>query len=232
MRTLRHALSSCLFLSLFLPNAHTQDNAIRVYAGKEFIGDHINADASVGVAYRHGLNNWLYAESFLRVNYGGLLLGDRNPPRGGNYIGGIRDFAFEDEVEYDPMEKGIHSNGNFDSHLLTVIHGYQLGFQTGPSRKFKLYTGLGISIGYMDLQEITEEGDALVTIDGEETLIWYAIPVYQRGMGLQWSTSMGIEKNWKSGWFCGLRADLDAGGLNAGALGTRMSICLAVGKSL
>jgi hypothetical protein len=219
-----------LWLSVCSVSLSAQQNSFRSFVGWEVAGDYVFADATIGASFRHTLHNWLYVESFLRAGYGGLLTGESSPRYPENYIGKFRVFALEDDIAHDKIENGLANQRNEDSHLFTLIHGYQLGAQTS-GEKFRAYTGAGVSIGYMDHQTIGEAGDAYFKYDGKEVLVWYSIPAYERGLGLQLSFSVGAERVWQK-WFCGVRGDLDAGSFGVSALGTRMSIALVVGVPL
>lgn len=74
-----------------------QNNALRVYGGWELTGDHITADATLGVYYRLGLNRCLYFEPFLRAGHGSQPVGIRLIPNQNpeNYIGIDELYVFE-----------------------------------------------------------------------------------------------------------------------------------------
>jgi hypothetical protein len=221
VKTLLSLAVFCFYLSV-----GAQNLSLRSYVGKEISGNLVHADITIGVAFRYELSDWLYIEPFLRVGHGSLLFGEVYPRYPENYAGKLQDYVLEQTVKHDEIESGL-SRYILDSDLLTVIHGYQLGAQKEIGT-FNGYIGAGVSIGYMDYQTIIEAGDAIFDANGQQYLLWYSIPTFQRGLGLQMSLSTGVEKQWKD-WSLGVRGDVDFSPFGFIGLGQRMSVSLSVG---
>lgn len=212
----------CAFSNLF-----AQHNTFSVYAGYEPSGDHVSADFTLGASYTRTINDWLYVSTFIRLGHGSVLHGSFFPDNPENYAGKFQSYVFGNSVSHEVVRSGLKRYVS-DSELVTIIHGYQIGVH-GALGSIKVFAGAGVSIGYMDYQTLGEAGDAIFEFEGQEYLLWYSIPAYQRGLGLQWSFSSGIEHHWKE-WFVGIRGDADLGGFGKFALGNRISLALSFGK--
>lgn len=227
---MKDIFSIITFFFLLPTFAFGQDNSFRAFIGWEPIGgDFVGLDATIGLAIRNNISNYLYYEPFLQVGYGGLLLGSNYSQSPENYIGKPQAYVFEGQITYDMLQKGI-SNKVHDTHLLIIMSGMQLGIQT-QGNKYRAYLSSGLSLSYLDHQTIGEAGDAIFNYNGQEYIIWYTVPAYQRGIGLSTNVSVGAEKLWKN-WFLGIRADVSFGAFRLAAIGNRHILSLTIGVPL
>jgi len=137
-------------------------------------------------------------------------------------------FIFENEIN-EPASLGIHSYPIHDESIFYTNVVLSAGWKFPIVSKVNAELLGGFGLRYTDYHSIGESGDAIFKYNGTEYLIYYLIPVYQRGIDghLNFELSLIYPFSKNLSLRGGLQSDFTLGSSNLG-VGNYYSVGLSL----
>lgn len=183
-------VASCCFQSI-----KAQELTWGISVGTELAGDYLRSDYVIGGFLQYPLGRNFFVQTQLRFSHGVGFIGGNDSGQSSNAIGLLDYYTYEGDVKYDELSPGVTGQARHITNeaLFVITNGYQVGYRQRIGSRFNLIGAAGISLNYMQFQSLAEEGDAWLAGSGREDLMWYRAPSYMRGIGVNLSTTLGLE---------------------------------------